>query len=498
MPHHAKHLQKKGKKRVYVRTTGNRTLISMMGCASASGVSVPPALVYPGKRLNANYLKNAPIGTKAMCTPNGYFTAKAFRSYLDHFAAHSRPTAASPVLLILDGFSGHIDVDSLEHAKNLNIHVICFPSHSTHALQPLDVGIFSPFKNYYRRSYSEWMEKNPNERLLKEDFAGLMRDAYYHAFTPFNITSAFKATGLYPCCPEKIYERCKDWKQGRELIVSEMREIVDCGGSDDENDQDNEAADDYESEEENVPDEAVLFEQDPVDYDDDFLVTEVSTNECDSGLELLIEAASQSDNSQTTVDLSQLLAVTSSSNDEKKKSKKRKASVIATEHLLTEDAVMTKLKEEKEAKRKREVEKSNKKKEREQKRNSRERERQQKGIIKKLIDEGRLKICRCRKSCDKGKKNCCKDGCSDYCMCPCTKSKNNPRSESNSQSVAVLNDVTQQISCVTCGRDITPLDYVECEDCKGKCHNNPTCCIRGQESQSQTWYVRCWSCQTKE
>ncbi len=41
---------------------------------------------------------------------------------------------------------------------------------------------------------SDWSER----RLLKEDFAGLMRDVYYHAFTPANITNAFKSTYEYP------------------------------------------------------------------------------------------------------------------------------------------------------------------------------------------------------------------------------------------------------------------------------------------------------------
>ncbi len=48
-------------KRVYVKTTGNWTMITLMGCRSATGNFVPPALVFPGKKLTKNMIKDAPV-----------------------------------------------------------------------------------------------------------------------------------------------------------------------------------------------------------------------------------------------------------------------------------------------------------------------------------------------------------------------------------------------------------------------------------------------------
>jgi hypothetical protein len=69
-----------------------------------------------------------------MYTENGYFTSKAFSKYLDHFIAHFRPTKEEPALFVLDAFPGHVDVDVLEHAAQRNILIVCFPSHTAHAL----------------------------------------------------------------------------------------------------------------------------------------------------------------------------------------------------------------------------------------------------------------------------------------------------------------------------------------------------------------------------
>jgi hypothetical protein len=144
-----------------------------------------------------------------MCTGNGYLTAKAFQSFLNHFYTHVRPSKEMPALLILDGFSGHIYVYVLKRAVELNISIICFPLHTTHVMQPMDVGIFSPFKRLYREKYSKWIEQHPDEKLLTQEFAGLISDPFYETMRPSNLVAVFEATGLYPVCPEEVYSKCR-------------------------------------------------------------------------------------------------------------------------------------------------------------------------------------------------------------------------------------------------------------------------------------------------
>ena len=53
------------------------------------------------------------------------------------------------LLLFLDNFEAHLDPRVLEMAAANGVHMIAFPAHSTHILQPLDVGIMQPLKHYY-------------------------------------------------------------------------------------------------------------------------------------------------------------------------------------------------------------------------------------------------------------------------------------------------------------------------------------------------------------
>jgi hypothetical protein len=49
-------------------------------------------------------------------------------------------------LLYLDGHNSHITLEVIEYTRQNKIVAICLPPHTTHALQPLDVGVFGPFK----------------------------------------------------------------------------------------------------------------------------------------------------------------------------------------------------------------------------------------------------------------------------------------------------------------------------------------------------------------
>lgn len=56
------------------------------------------------------------------------------------------------MLLILDGHGSHLTDRMIELAIKHNVHLFCLPPHTTHHLQPLDVGVFGPLQR-------QWEEK---------------------------------------------------------------------------------------------------------------------------------------------------------------------------------------------------------------------------------------------------------------------------------------------------------------------------------------------------
>ena len=65
-------------------------------------------------------------------------------------------------------------------------------------MQPLDVGVYGPFKRYFNAACDSWMLSQPGKTITIYDVAELSGQAFRKAFSHCNITSSFKATGTYP------------------------------------------------------------------------------------------------------------------------------------------------------------------------------------------------------------------------------------------------------------------------------------------------------------
>ena len=49
----------------------------------------------------------------------------------------------------MDGHGSHVTWQFIQFCLQNNIICFCLPAHSTHLLQPLDVGLFSPLEQAY-------------------------------------------------------------------------------------------------------------------------------------------------------------------------------------------------------------------------------------------------------------------------------------------------------------------------------------------------------------
>src|SRR5205814_8590998 len=102
-------------------------------------------------------------------------------------------------LLIVDGHSSHVNMAFLNKCDELRILVLILPPHSTHQLQPLDVGCFGPLATEYSDKVNKFLMKGLGTVLMtKRSFWPLFRDAWRASFTEKTITSAFKKAGIWP------------------------------------------------------------------------------------------------------------------------------------------------------------------------------------------------------------------------------------------------------------------------------------------------------------
>lgn len=58
-------------------------------------------------------------------------------------------------LLIIDGCTGHSSFAFVEYCIFFNIIIVILPPHSTHIMQPMDVGVFQPLKSAHQAAIRE-------------------------------------------------------------------------------------------------------------------------------------------------------------------------------------------------------------------------------------------------------------------------------------------------------------------------------------------------------
>jgi hypothetical protein len=120
----------------------------VIAAGNASGQSIPPYYIFPGQRWNEDFLKGACTGSAGEMSKTGWSNSAVFLNYLTkHFTKYVATKASEvPTLIMYDGHRSHISLTLTEWAKLNNIILFVLPPHSSHVTQPLDVGIFGPFK----------------------------------------------------------------------------------------------------------------------------------------------------------------------------------------------------------------------------------------------------------------------------------------------------------------------------------------------------------------
>lgn len=115
--------------------------------------------------------------------------------------ANARNTSGKPILLIYDGHGSHDTAKLVELAVQHNIILFCLPPHTTHKLQPLDVGVFGPFSTAFLQRCDEIVdetgEEMPRENFVKE-YMGVRRVT----FKPSTIKKAWEKSGMWPINPD--------------------------------------------------------------------------------------------------------------------------------------------------------------------------------------------------------------------------------------------------------------------------------------------------------
>ena len=117
-------------------------------------------------------------------------------------ATAARNTSGGYRLLILDGHNSHCTYRFCDFAEKHKIIVVCLPSHTTHILQPCDVGVFGPLSKLWKAQVNK--ASRANIVINKTNLLFYYSQARFEAFKPSTIQSSFSKTGIFPFNPDAI------------------------------------------------------------------------------------------------------------------------------------------------------------------------------------------------------------------------------------------------------------------------------------------------------
>lgn len=188
-----------GKKQVGQTVSSERgTLVTFCGIITATGVAIPPIYVFPRVRMKECYLYGSVPGATGYATKSGWMSSEVFVKLLEHIQKHMSSSRENPIMLLLDNHETHVSLDAINYCRANGIVMLSFPPHCTHRMQPLDIGVYGPFKARCKSSFNDYILSNPGKAITIYDIAKLTSQPYLLSFTPLNIINAFKKAGIWP------------------------------------------------------------------------------------------------------------------------------------------------------------------------------------------------------------------------------------------------------------------------------------------------------------
>ena len=195
--YHHKVVAQAGSNPTCITSNSSKSQVTVLACVSATGVAMPPFVIFQRKTMNQELTIGEIPGTLYGCSEKGWINQKPFTHWFEnHFIRYI--LLSRPVVLLMDGHSSHFCPNMIRMAAKEKVILFTLPPNTTHLIQPLDKGCFGPLKVAWRQACHRFCSQNPGRVVSIYDFSALLSEAWGQSITVKNITGGFKVTGVYP------------------------------------------------------------------------------------------------------------------------------------------------------------------------------------------------------------------------------------------------------------------------------------------------------------
>lgn len=171
---------------------------------------IAPVIILTGRQILLRWFDNITEECIAV-NDTGYMNQQLAYQWIQHFNHQTKGrTTGKYRLLLCDGLSAHITREFIQFCEKNDIILYFLPPHSSHKLQPLDVGVFNVYKHWHSEAV-EAATMSGCTKFTKDLFLQSIRTIRRRTFKPSTIKLGYRLTGLWPYNPSIVCDDLADY-----------------------------------------------------------------------------------------------------------------------------------------------------------------------------------------------------------------------------------------------------------------------------------------------
>ena len=200
-------INKTEKKKPEKSQPGNREWVSLIECISMDGRRLSPWIIFKAKQHQKAWKEVLEAG-EIVISDKGWTDNEIGLAWLERcFDPETRDIKKGEYrILLIDGHASHLTTQAIRFCINQKIILLCLPPHTTHKLQPLDIGIFLPLSILYTNRVEHFGRYAATHFIDKVDFIEIYQQVRKEAISSVNIQKAWAKAGLSPFKPEIVLD----------------------------------------------------------------------------------------------------------------------------------------------------------------------------------------------------------------------------------------------------------------------------------------------------
>ena len=172
-------MDRQGERCVEMVGVNDKRQITAIFCGTMLGEFLPLQLIYKGKTNHCHPKFSFPLDWHITHSPNHWSNESTMLDYIKHIIVpYLRKTRENvgedkTALIIIDNFKGQITESVIQLLEDHNVHVCTLPPNTTDLLQPMDISVNKPAKDYLRARFDEWYSQEVMKQLDGRDLEDL-------------------------------------------------------------------------------------------------------------------------------------------------------------------------------------------------------------------------------------------------------------------------------------------------------------------------------------